>query len=129
MALLLSEAHRLGNINEFQNLLSEFIPSLRIYLGASSRWLANSSLVSKRDSPSVGKVFANYLQNKVVKFMGGPARKPSELLKHKNASKTKRIVSRPACPDTLSNDEPPMLREWPTAVSERYEYLSVFKRK
>jgi hypothetical protein len=33
--LLLPVAHRLGNISEFQNLLCSFIPSLRIYLGAS----------------------------------------------------------------------------------------------
>jgi len=38
--LLLHVAHRLGNNNEFQNLLSSFIPSLRIYLGASMHSLS-----------------------------------------------------------------------------------------
>jgi hypothetical protein len=33
-------AHRLGSFNEFQNLLCSFIPSLRIYLGASMHLLA-----------------------------------------------------------------------------------------
>ena len=39
LALLRSVAHRLGNSNEFQYLLSEVIPSLRIYLGAIMRLL------------------------------------------------------------------------------------------
>ena len=39
---LLPVAHRLGNVNEFQNLLCSFIPSLRIYLGASTQSLCSA---------------------------------------------------------------------------------------